>query len=180
MGEAKDSQSSTPERGMIFIPALPENTLLPPPVSRAERRSSENYVRATLDLLDRNNDGYLSGDEATGFQNIGGEAGQRIIAALNEIKAQNIAANGIPVFMTSSTIVDNSVLFDSGSITERYANSTNVPGLLPVDVARIVREVLPNGVATVRLSDTMVGITELTATPLPQGRLLIAIAGPTA
>lgn len=78
-----------------------------------------------------------------------------------------------------STIVENPILFDRGTITERYANNPNVPGLLPADIARIVRDVLPNGVATIRLSDVASEVNELSTTPLPDGRVLIGLAGPT-
>lgn len=98
--EPTNDQPTTGERDAIFVPPLQKGTVLPPPASRGEQRRSEDFVRATLNLLDRNNDGYLSTQEARQFHNIDEQAAQRIIAALQQINAHNAGAGGIPSLTT--------------------------------------------------------------------------------
>lgn len=171
-------QTTTEETGArVYIPILPEGTPIVPPVSRAEARRSENYLRATLDLADRNNDGFLSQDEAAGMKNIPAAAAPLLIAGMQRLAAYNASVGNLPTLMRSTAVIDNPVLFDAGSIAQRYGNNPIYPGLNPVSIARIVQDVLPHGIATIRLSDTCPS--ELTCTPLPHNKMVIGPRAPT-
>lgn len=164
-----DRTSPTPTR----ISTENVSTMPLPTVPRSVRNRSEDYVRATLNLLDRDNDGRLSAAEAHGFMDMHGVAGPMLVSALQEIGTRNTPFGRLPVSVATNIVTDNPVIFDANVLAQRYTDNPQYPGLDATRVARIIREVLPRGVETIRLSDECAEVGQLSCTPLPNNLLLV-------
>ena len=149
------------EDAAVSAPAEPQ----PPGLKGADRKRAQKYVRSLLDLADKDNDGHLSSAVAHSFIDLHQQTNQILVARMKALHADNMASiatwrkqnaepgTAAPLMrprIDLQTLIPDDALLNCDMLIGKINENTS---LSRPDIDRIVRRVLPHGVADVKLSD---------------------------